>query len=55
MPQLNPAPWLLIFLLTWTTLITIFLPKTFTLTQTTNPSTTSIDMDIKQPWTWPWL
>nr|YP_010234493.1 ATP synthase F0 subunit 8 [Algyroides nigropunctatus]QTA72672.1 ATP synthase F0 subunit 8 [Algyroides nigropunctatus] len=52
MPQLNPAPWLLIFLLVWITLMLMLLK---TLNSKPNPT---IPTYYKQPsyphWTWPW-
>nr|YP_010234454.1 ATP synthase F0 subunit 8 [Australolacerta australis]QTA72620.1 ATP synthase F0 subunit 8 [Australolacerta australis] len=53
MPQLNLTPWLLIFLLTWTTFI-LLLTKILL-----NLNTTLTSQYNQKPhnmyWTWPWL
>nr|YP_009730916.1 ATP synthase F0 subunit 8 [Darevskia parvula]QBA55813.1 ATP synthase F0 subunit 8 [Darevskia parvula] len=53
MPQLNPNPWFLVFLLTWLTLIMLF---TKTLNGNMYLSTPHHSKQPnKYPWTWPWL
>nr|YP_009730877.1 ATP synthase F0 subunit 8 [Darevskia armeniaca]YP_009730890.1 ATP synthase F0 subunit 8 [Darevskia dahli]YP_009730903.1 ATP synthase F0 subunit 8 [Darevskia mixta]QBA55774.1 ATP synthase F0 subunit 8 [Darevskia armeniaca]QBA55787.1 ATP synthase F0 subunit 8 [Darevskia dahli]QBA55800.1 ATP synthase F0 subunit 8 [Darevskia mixta] len=53
MPQLNPNPWFLIFLLAWLTLIMLF---TKTLNNTPHLSTPHYNKQLnKHFWTWPWL
>nr|YP_009111952.1 ATP synthase F0 subunit 8 [Butorides striata]AHN95837.1 ATP synthase F0 subunit 8 [Butorides striata] len=54
MPQLNPNPWFLILLMSWTTYSLIIQPKLLAFT-TTNPPSTKLKMTSKTtPWTWPW-
>nr|APZ82944.1 ATP synthase F0 subunit 8 [Darevskia unisexualis] len=53
MPQLNPNPWFLIFLLAWLTLIMLF-----TKTLNNNPHLPTphyIKQLYKHLWTWPWF
>nr|QOI74266.1 ATP synthase F0 subunit 8 [Melanosuchus niger]QYA18190.1 ATP synthase F0 subunit 8 [Melanosuchus niger] len=52
MPQLNPEPWLIVLLTTWTFFITILQPQTTSLTQTNNPSTHK--PQTTKTWPWPW-
>nr|YP_009029574.1 ATP synthase F0 subunit 8 [Aquila chrysaetos]YP_009424012.1 ATP synthase F0 subunit 8 [Aquila heliaca]AHL16796.1 ATP synthase F0 subunit 8 [Aquila chrysaetos]AOG66032.1 ATP synthase F0 subunit 8 [Aquila heliaca]WAK85356.1 ATP synthase F0 subunit 8 [Aquila chrysaetos canadensis] len=54
MPQLNPAPWLLIMLASWLTLTLIVQPKLLFFTSTNilpNKPITTINLS---PWNWPW-
>nr|NP_112526.1 ATP synthase F0 subunit 8 [Caiman crocodilus]CAC36947.1 ATP synthase F0 subunit 8 [Caiman crocodilus] len=50
MPQLNPEPWLVILLITWTFFTTILQPQTTSLIPTNDP----LHMTYKPPKTWPW-
>nr|YP_086858.1 ATP synthase F0 subunit 8 [Diplometopon zarudnyi]AAT08507.1 ATP synthase F0 subunit 8 [Diplometopon zarudnyi] len=52
MPQLNPAPWLMLLMLTWTTLI-LYMTKTSYFTFHMYPTSQPI-MKTKIYWTWPW-
>nr|YP_010234376.1 ATP synthase F0 subunit 8 [Gallotia atlantica]QTA72529.1 ATP synthase F0 subunit 8 [Gallotia atlantica] len=54
MPQLNPTPWFLIFVLTWTTLLIIMLPKILNLFPTTQ-ATYNQKNNFTTNWNWPWL
>ncbi|CAI5799481.1 Hypothetical predicted protein, partial (mitochondrion) [Podarcis lilfordi] len=52
MPQLNPAPWFMMFVLVWTTLIMFF-------TKIINTSPRLSTQQYKKQsnnhyWTWPW-
>nr|QJS33037.1 ATP synthase FO submit 8 [Hylarana latouchii] len=53
MPQLNPAPWLFYFLLTWLILISLTPKKILKHTSlgTPNPQSTKT---FNFTWTWPW-
>nr|AEY77567.1 ATPase8 [Elgaria kingii] len=56
MPQLNPGPWFMTFLLAWLTYMTIFLLKTQT-TSILNTPTPSPSPSAKlktNTWIWPW-
>nr|YP_002970851.1 ATP synthase F0 subunit 8 [Basiliscus vittatus]BAH70386.1 ATPase subunit8 [Basiliscus vittatus] len=54
MPQLNPAPWFLISLMTWITLM-LFLNKTLYSKHLNQPAQTSLEnKTTTPPWTWPW-
>nr|ACS37083.1 ATP synthase F0 subunit 8 [Grandisonia alternans]ANH55785.1 ATP synthase F0 subunit 8 [Grandisonia larvata] len=53
MPQLNPNPWFLIMILSWTILMTIMLPKLIKHTPT-NPIPQSILHKQIMTWNWPW-
>nr|YP_009271637.1 ATP synthase F0 subunit 8 [Scincella vandenburghi]ANX10361.1 ATP synthase F0 subunit 8 [Scincella vandenburghi] len=54
MPQLNPAPWFFIMLLSWVTLLLIFKMKILFLTPLDNPTTPSHLAHHTTPWNWPW-
>nr|ASA40516.1 ATP synthase 8 [Crithagra burtoni]ASA40519.1 ATP synthase 8 [Crithagra burtoni] len=54
MPQLNPAPWFFIMILTWTTFSLIFQPKILTFVSMNPPSNKPITIPSTTPWTWPW-
>nr|AKJ76887.1 ATP synthase F0 subunit 8 [Petrosaurus thalassinus] len=54
MPQLNPSPWFLITLMTWTVLMTIFLNKALTMLYPNSPTETASETKHTSPWTWPW-
>nr|QUG10100.1 ATP synthase F0 subunit 8 [Melanitta perspicillata] len=54
MPQLNPAPWFSIMVVTWLTLTLLIQPKLLTFT-TTNPPSGKLSLTTKPtPWAWPW-
>nr|NP_008781.1 ATP synthase F0 subunit 8 [Plestiodon egregius]AEA37822.1 ATP synthase F0 subunit 8 [Plestiodon egregius]BAA79214.1 ATPase subunit 8 [Plestiodon egregius lividus] len=54
MPQLNPAPWLLILLLSWTVLMFIFKTKTLSSTPHNTPTAPDLLTHHTTPWNWPW-
>nr|YP_009925642.1 ATP synthase F0 subunit 8 [Tropidophorus hangnam]QNH82446.1 ATP synthase F0 subunit 8 [Tropidophorus hangnam] len=54
MPQLNPAPWLFILLLSWTTLLTMFKMKVLFATPLNNPIMSNQQTSHATPWNWPW-
>nr|BAJ54380.1 ATPase subunits 8 [Pantodon buchholzi] len=53
MPQLNPAPWLLMLLFSWLVFLTIIPQKVMKHHFSGDPTV----LDVKEqmsPWTWPW-
>nr|YP_009543426.1 ATP synthase F0 subunit 8 [Gobiopterus lacustris]AYU71245.1 ATP synthase F0 subunit 8 [Gobiopterus lacustris] len=54
MPQLNPAPWLMIFLFSWLILLTVVIPKTLSHSFPAEPTPLSSKAQETTPWTWPW-
>nr|QNQ64839.1 ATP synthase F0 subunit 8 [Plestiodon liui] len=55
MPQLNPAPWFLILLLSWTVLLLIFKTKILMSAPHSAPLTPDLLAHRTAPWTWPWI
>nr|AJT70255.1 ATP synthase F0 subunit 8 [Rhinochimaera africana] len=53
MPQLNPNPWFLILLFTWTIFLTV-LPNKINKHIFTNKPTITLDTPKTNTWTWPW-
>nr|YP_010837650.1 ATP synthase F0 subunit 8 [Takydromus intermedius]WGC93615.1 ATP synthase F0 subunit 8 [Takydromus intermedius] len=52
MPQLNPTPWFLVFLLTW---LALFLLSMKILNNKPKPSTPQYSEQLNNMyWTWPW-
>nr|YP_398802.1 ATP synthase F0 subunit 8 [Nisaetus alboniger]BAE46862.1 ATP synthase subunit 8 [Nisaetus alboniger] len=54
MPQLNPAPWLLIMLSSWLIFTLIIQPKLLPFTSTNAPSNKPTAAITPSPWNWPW-
>nr|YP_004842028.1 ATP synthase F0 subunit 8 [Tridentiger bifasciatus]AEM23529.1 ATP synthase F0 subunit 8 [Tridentiger bifasciatus]UFH80710.1 ATP synthase F0 subunit 8 [Tridentiger bifasciatus] len=54
MPQLNPAPWFVMLLLSWSVFLTIVLPKTLDHTFPNEPTSQNTKNSKKGKWTWPW-
>nr|QFZ99231.1 ATP synthase F0 subunit 8 [Eleginus gracilis] len=54
MPQLNPAPWFMIFMFTWAIFLTILPPKVTAHTFPNEPSPQSMTTPKTSPWNWPW-
>nr|YP_044730.1 ATP synthase F0 subunit 8 [Shinisaurus crocodilurus]BAD24780.1 ATPase subunit 8 [Shinisaurus crocodilurus] len=54
MPQLNPAPWLLILIMSWLTLLLLYLTKTTNFSNTYTPSIFQTVNHKASPWAWPW-
>nr|YP_009111938.1 ATP synthase F0 subunit 8 [Ardeola bacchus]AHN95823.1 ATP synthase F0 subunit 8 [Ardeola bacchus] len=54
MPQLDPNPWFLTLLMSWTTLSLIIQPKLLMFTSTNSPSPKPKTTPKITPWTWPW-
>nr|BCD55769.1 ATP synthase subunit 8 [Circus spilonotus spilonotus] len=54
MPQLNPAPWFPIMLLSWLTYALIIQPKLLPFTSTNTPSNKLTPTTRTHPWNWPW-
>nr|YP_007375127.1 ATP synthase F0 subunit 8 [Boulengerula taitana]AAX58639.1 ATP synthase F0 subunit 8 [Boulengerula taitana]ACS37018.1 ATP synthase F0 subunit 8 [Boulengerula taitana] len=54
MPQLNPAPWLMIMLASWLILLTILLPKMMMHKPMNDMTINNLNKTHSSPWTWPW-
>nr|YP_008815564.1 ATP synthase F0 subunit 8 [Aetobatus flagellum]AGY96933.1 ATP synthase F0 subunit 8 [Aetobatus flagellum] len=54
MPQLNPAPWFLIFLFTWLFFLTIMPNKVMSHYYNNSPNVKDSPMPESNPWNWPW-
>nr|QJQ72480.1 ATP synthase F0 subunit 8 [Gerres erythrourus] len=54
MPQLNPAPWLMILVFSWTTFLAIVPPKVMAHQFPNEPTPRSTEKLTKDSWNWPW-
>nr|YP_010183926.1 ATP synthase F0 subunit 8 [Ostorhinchus fasciatus]YP_010389687.1 ATP synthase F0 subunit 8 [Ostorhinchus pleuron]QVG62690.1 ATP synthase F0 subunit 8 [Ostorhinchus fasciatus]UPT34461.1 ATP synthase F0 subunit 8 [Ostorhinchus pleuron] len=54
MPQLNPAPWLMILVFSWLIFITIIPPKVIAHHFPNEPTSQATQMPKTNPWNWPW-
>nr|YP_008815551.1 ATP synthase F0 subunit 8 [Scleropages jardinii]AGY95385.1 ATP synthase F0 subunit 8 [Scleropages jardinii]UNI92166.1 ATP synthase F0 subunit 8 [Scleropages jardinii]UNI92179.1 ATP synthase F0 subunit 8 [Scleropages jardinii]UNI92192.1 ATP synthase F0 subunit 8 [Scleropages jardinii] len=54
MPQLNPAPWLLVMLFSWLVLLTVIPPKITSLYFMNEPLSQAIKKHPLMTWNWPW-
>nr|QUJ18423.1 ATP synthase protein 8 [Altrichthys curatus] len=54
MPQLDPAPWLGVFVYSWLIFLTIIPPKVLAHTYPNDPSHQSTEKPKTESWTWPW-
>nr|YP_009991587.1 ATP synthase F0 subunit 8 [Burhinus bistriatus]QNN84396.1 ATP synthase F0 subunit 8 [Burhinus bistriatus] len=54
MPQLNPNPWFLIMLTSWSIYSLIIQPKLLSLTHINHPLNKPYMTSKPTPWTWPW-
>nr|WNH23055.1 ATP synthase F0 subunit 8 [Bothus maculiferus] len=54
MPQLNPAPWLLVLLFSWLIFLTIIPYKVLDHTTPNEPAARGTQLLHKTTWTWPW-
>nr|YP_002907495.1 ATP synthase F0 subunit 8 [Xenomystus nigri]BAH58978.1 ATPase subunits 8 [Xenomystus nigri]BAJ54263.1 ATPase subunits 8 [Xenomystus nigri] len=54
MPQLNPAPWLLILLFSWFVLLVMIPPKIMSHHLTDEPTHQTTKKHDSTNWTWPW-
>nr|YP_009107918.1 ATP synthase F0 subunit 8 [Melamprosops phaeosoma]AIU45212.1 ATP synthase F0 subunit 8 [Melamprosops phaeosoma] len=54
MPQLNPAPWLFIMIISWFTFSLIIQPKILTFVSMNPLSNKPPIAPSTTPWTWPW-
>nr|YP_010173004.1 ATP synthase F0 subunit 8 [Pentanemus quinquarius]QSH90830.1 ATP synthase F0 subunit 8 [Pentanemus quinquarius] len=54
MPQLNPAPWLSILLISWLVLLALVFPKILNYTFPNSPALQNTQKAKKEPWFWPW-
>nr|AAT08598.1 ATP synthase F0 subunit 8 [Bipes biporus] len=52
MPQLNPAPWFALLLLTWSTLLLLMMKITHNTKQTDPTATTHTNRHTTWPWPW---
>nr|YP_009058350.1 ATP synthase F0 subunit 8 [Percilia irwini]QHD18588.1 ATPase subunit 8 [Percilia gillissi]QHD18601.1 ATPase subunit 8 [Percilia irwini]BAP40353.1 ATPase subunit 8 [Percilia irwini]BBU25804.1 ATPase subunit 8 [Percilia irwini] len=54
MPQLNPAPWFMILILTWIILLVMMTPKVLAHLSPNNPSPSATEKAKTEPWHWTW-
>nr|WNH18985.1 ATP synthase F0 subunit 8 [Hemiramphus balao] len=54
MPQLNPAPWFTILILSWLIFLTIIPPKVLAHSFPNEPTPQSAKLPETKSWTWPW-
>nr|YP_009139059.1 ATP synthase F0 subunit 8 [Polydactylus sextarius]AKE49774.1 ATP synthase F0 subunit 8 [Polydactylus sextarius]UAD89985.1 ATP synthase F0 subunit 8 [Polydactylus sextarius] len=54
MPQLNPAPWFQIFILSWFTLLLVVFPKILNYTYPNEPTVRNTEAAKQGHWLWPW-
>nr|YP_009229004.1 ATP synthase F0 subunit 8 [Paralichthys lethostigma]ALS20302.1 ATPase subunit 8 [Paralichthys lethostigma]WNH19206.1 ATP synthase F0 subunit 8 [Paralichthys squamilentus] len=54
MPQLNPAPWFMIFVLSWVVFLTIIPTKILAHTFPNEPTQQSTQKLKTESWNWPW-
>nr|QJQ26907.1 ATP synthase F0 subunit 8 [Muraenolepis orangiensis] len=54
MPQLNPAPWFMIFAFSWLVLLTILPPKIMMSTSPNELAHQSSTIPPTTSWNWPW-
>nr|YP_980195.1 ATP synthase F0 subunit 8 [Lepidophyma flavimaculatum]BAF43983.1 ATPase subunit 8 [Lepidophyma flavimaculatum] len=54
MPQLNPAPWFLILLMTWLSLQLMSTMKTLSVPTQNSLDTSTSSLEESHPWPWPW-
>nr|YP_010406846.1 ATP synthase F0 subunit 8 [Parupeneus pleurostigma]URF19478.1 ATP synthase F0 subunit 8 [Parupeneus pleurostigma] len=52
MPQLDPAPWLLILLYTWSILLVVVPPKVLAHTFPASPAAQEVQALKTEPWHW---
>nr|WHU29523.1 ATP synthase F0 subunit 8 [Elassoma zonatum] len=54
MPQLNPAPWLMILIFSWFVFLTLIPPKVLAHTYPNEPFPRDTKTFETKPWNWPW-
>nr|WNH37234.1 ATP synthase F0 subunit 8 [Synchiropus goodenbeani] len=54
MPQLDPAPWFLIMVFTWTIFLGFMPFKIMSHSFPNKPLPNAKEVSTKNPWTWPW-
>nr|QUJ18211.1 ATP synthase protein 8 [Halidesmus scapularis] len=54
MPQLDPAPWLFILMLSWSAFLTFIPPKLLAHTFPNEALVDKKDKSKTQPWNWQW-
>nr|YP_003345246.1 ATP synthase F0 subunit 8 [Nemichthys scolopaceus]BAI53319.1 ATPase subunit 8 [Nemichthys scolopaceus] len=54
MPQLDPAPWFMILMFSWTVFLTILPTKIMAYVYNNEPSHQSAEKPKLTPWNWPW-
>nr|AAP75321.1 ATP synthase 8 [Chrysiptera galba]AAP75323.1 ATP synthase 8 [Chrysiptera galba]QUJ18393.1 ATP synthase protein 8 [Chrysiptera galba] len=54
MPQLDPAPWFMIFVSSWAIFLTIIPAKILAHTSPNEPTHQSSEKAKTESWSWPW-
>nr|YP_009685664.1 ATP synthase F0 subunit 8 [Scriptaphyosemion schmitti]QDU24441.1 ATP synthase F0 subunit 8 [Scriptaphyosemion schmitti] len=54
MPQLDPAPWFYIMVISWLVFITLIPPKVLAHPVHNEPSSQSTEKPMTDSWNWPW-
>nr|YP_009685560.1 ATP synthase F0 subunit 8 [Scriptaphyosemion guignardi]QDT76421.1 ATP synthase F0 subunit 8 [Scriptaphyosemion guignardi] len=54
MPQLDPAPWFYILVISWLVFITLIPSKVLAHPAHNDPNTQSAEKPMTSPWNWPW-
>nr|BBM34996.1 ATPase subunit 8 [Paraliparis dipterus] len=54
MPQLNPTPWFVTLIFSWSIFLIILPPKMIAHTFPNEPTLQSAKNPQMNPWTWPW-
>nr|YP_009142020.1 ATP synthase F0 subunit 8 [Odontobutis yaluensis]AIX03583.1 ATP synthase F0 subunit 8 [Odontobutis yaluensis]AIZ76657.1 ATP synthase F0 subunit 8 [Odontobutis yaluensis] len=54
MPQLSPAPWLMILVFTWLVFITVLPTKVLAHTTPNKPTQQNTQKPKTEYWNWPW-
>nr|QGX86694.1 ATP synthase F0 subunit 8 [Glaucostegus granulatus] len=55
MPQLNPNPWLIIFLLSWLFFLTVMPQKVTSYVFNNSLTPKNVEKPKPEPWNWPWI
>nr|AJO61343.1 ATP synthase subunit 8 [Psenopsis anomala] len=54
MPQLNPGPWFVILLFSWSIFLTIIIPKVMAHSYPNLPTVQNSKKPKAKSWDWPW-
>nr|YP_010257617.1 ATP synthase F0 subunit 8 [Jaydia carinatus]QKV48961.1 ATP synthase F0 subunit 8 [Jaydia carinatus]QVY58575.1 ATP synthase F0 subunit 8 [Jaydia carinatus] len=54
MPQLNPAPWLMILVFSWLVFLTVIPPKIIAHSFPNEPTSQAAQKPKTESWNWPW-